>query len=416
MLGNSFNVVDFIKQHLTDDFTTRLSSFLGENRDKTQAGLNAAVPGLLGGLGSAASTSEGARRLASAIDNSDESILGNLGGMFGKGYSIDSSLDLLRSIMGGGSLSEFSGNLGRSSGLSGRAISSVLAFLVPIVLGGLKRVMRSGGLESSDIRNLLSSQRANIAAAMPKEMAEMAAGTYGGAPLREVTDETYGAPRVASRNRTNETYTGTRTERTRPGWVSWILPLALVVGALGLIWNLASRPTVRAGREETRTAERYRGPNDEYKLGGGTSLEALTMKYQSVLREARAQGVQFSSIRLQDGKLLLKGTAPSVEAVNKVMDEIKRVNPGLDEIVADFTVASSLAPSPMMPESRSEATGTGATDTQAYTVKRGDTLTSISKQFYGNPRDYTRIFDANQKQIGNKNVIRVGQELMIPKN
>jgi nucleoid-associated protein YgaU len=142
------------------------------------------------------------------------------------------------------------------------------------------------------------------------------------------------------------------------------------------------------------------------------------MKYQSVLREARAQGVQFSSIRLQDGKLLLKGTAPSVEAVNKVMDEIKRVNPGLDEIVADFTVASSLAPSPVLPESRSEATGTGATDsgTQAYTVKRGDTLTSISKQFYGNPRDYTRIFDANQKQIGNKNVIRVGQELMIPKN
>jgi len=142
------------------------------------------------------------------------------------------------------------------------------------------------------------------------------------------------------------------------------------------------------------------------------------MKYQSVIRVARAQGGQFSSIRLQDGKLALKGTAPSVEAVNKVMDEIKRVNPGLDEIVADFSVASSLAPAPALPESRSEATGTEATvsGTQTYTVKRGDTLTSISRQFYGNPRGYVRIFDANQKQIGNKNVIRVGQELMIPKD
>ena len=418
MLGNSFNVIDLIKGFLTDDFTTRMSSFLGESREKTQAGLSAAVPGLLGGLDSAASTSEGARRLASAIDDSDDSILGNLGGMFGKGYSIDPSLGVLRSIMGGGSLSEFTNNLGRSSGLSGRAISSLLAFLAPIVLGGLKRAMRSTGLESSEIRNLLSSQRANIAAAMPKGMAERGAGTYAGETLREVTEETYGAPRVASRSRTTETYTGTRTERVRPGWVNWILPLALVAGALGLIWHLASRPTVHAGREETRTTERARGLNDEFKFGGGASLDALKIKYQSVFQEARAQGIQLSSVRWQDGKLVLKGTAPSVEAVNKVMDEIKRVNPRIDDIVADFSVASLVAPAPALPESRSEATGTGATEsvTKTYIVKRGDTLTSISRQFYGNPKDYTRIFDANQKQIGNKNVIRVGQELMIPMN
>jgi LysM repeat protein len=409
MLGNSFNLVDLIKGHLTDDFTTRLSSVLGENREKTQAGLNAAVPSLLAGLGNVASTSDGAQRLASAVDNSDDSILGSLGGLFSKGYSIDSGLGILRSIMGGGGLSEFTGNLGKFSGLSGRTVSSLLGFLVPVVLGGLKRAMRTGGLASSDIPSLLSSQRANIAAAMPSGIAET---------LGEVTEEPYATPRAASRSRMTETYSGSRPETPRPGWLAWILPLALVAGALGLIWHLASRPTVQAGREETRTTERARGLNDEMKFRGQASLDALRAKYQSVFREAQAQGVQLSSVRVQDGKLVLQGTAPSLEAANKVWAEIKRVNPGLDEIVADFSVASSLAPALTPPESSSEAaeSGTAESSTQTYTVKAGDTLSSISKQFYGNAKDYTRIFDANQKQIGNKNVIKIGQELMIPMN
>jgi len=51
---------------------------------------------------------------------------------------------------------------------------------------------------------------------------------------------------------------------------------------------------------------------------------------------------------------------------------------------------------------------------QMYTVKPGDTLSKISKQFYGNASEYMRIFNANKDQLTDPNKINVGQELKIP--
>ena len=55
-------------------------------------------------------------------------------------------------------------------------------------------------------------------------------------------------------------------------------------------------------------------------------------------------------------------------------------------------------------------------DTQAtYTVKRGDSLTRISREFYGSG-DYTdAIYQANKDVLSSPNALRVGQKLKIPK-
>nr|MBA3806640.1 LysM peptidoglycan-binding domain-containing protein [Acidobacteriota bacterium] len=50
-----------------------------------------------------------------------------------------------------------------------------------------------------------------------------------------------------------------------------------------------------------------------------------------------------------------------------------------------------------------------------YTVKSGDTLSKISKQFYGDSDDYMRIFYANRETLNDPNKIQVGQKLNIPK-
>ena len=52
--------------------------------------------------------------------------------------------------------------------------------------------------------------------------------------------------------------------------------------------------------------------------------------------------------------------------------------------------------------------------TQWYEVKKGDTLSKIAKQFYGDPSLYTKIFEANQDQLKNPDVIQIGQKLRIP--
>lgn len=51
-----------------------------------------------------------------------------------------------------------------------------------------------------------------------------------------------------------------------------------------------------------------------------------------------------------------------------------------------------------------------------YTVVAGDNLSFISKKFYGSPNHWNDIYEANKDVIGdNPNLIRVGQELKIPK-
>ena len=49
-----------------------------------------------------------------------------------------------------------------------------------------------------------------------------------------------------------------------------------------------------------------------------------------------------------------------------------------------------------------------------YTVKSGDTLSKIAKEFYGDALKYTVIFEANKPMLDNPDKIYVGQTLRIP--
>jgi LysM repeat protein len=401
MPANSLNLVDLIKGYLSDSVIGQMSSSMDESGEKTRLGINAAVPGLLAGFDRAASTPEGVRRINAAVDDADDSILGGLSGMFGRGFPTESGAGTLRSILGGGGLSDLAGSVGRFSGMSGRSVTSLLGMLAPVIFAVLRKVARSGS-SYLDIPGLLANQRSNIAAAMPSGF-----------------QETSTTPRAVHRG--VEEDTEVRHERRGSAW-RWILPLALLAGALGLIWQVARHQprqaafrtpsTVEAGRERT-----------------ALTLEELKNKYRSVLREAQTNGVQINELLLKDGKLWMRGTAPSQEAVDKVWSEIRRVNPGLTEINADFKVKPAARSSSVLPPAHdpSSSTDHGATapsalprvdesdtDANTYTVKRGDTLGSISEHFYGNRGDYKRILDANKNEIANQDFISPGQELTIP--
>ena len=63
---------------------------------------------------------------------------------------------------------------------------------------------------------------------------------------------------------------------------------------------------------------------------------------------------------------------------------------------------------------QSNAPSQEPTAQRTYTVKKGDSLWNIAKQFYGNGALYTKIYDANTKAIANPNLIYVGQVFVIP--
>jgi nucleoid-associated protein YgaU len=129
-------------------------------------------------------------------------------------------------------------------------------------------------------------------------------------------------------------------------------------------------------------------------------FEELKNKYSSVLRLIEQLEIRLQNLHVQDDKLFIRGAAGSQEIKNKVWDQIKLVNPTYEDLTANITIDASLAPPPPK-----ETT---------YTVKPGDTLSKISKQFYGEANKYIRIFEANRDQLNDPNLIKVGQVLKIP--
>jgi LysM repeat protein len=51
---------------------------------------------------------------------------------------------------------------------------------------------------------------------------------------------------------------------------------------------------------------------------------------------------------------------------------------------------------------------------RSYTVRPGDTLSSIAQRFYRNPAHWRWIYDANRSKISNPDSIYVGEKLTIP--
>ena len=151
-----------------------------------------------------------------------------------------------------------------------------------------------------------------------------------------------------------------------------------------------------------------RGASDaEQQQGAQQRFNELKQRYQTVLTTADNEHIQFQNLHVQDNKLFIKGIAPSEEAKNKFWDQIKLVNPNADDITADLSVDTSRAMG-------AAAGGGESSGGQTYEVKSGDNLSKISKQFYGDPNEYMRIFYANRNELKDPDKIQVGQKLVIP--
>lgn len=138
-------------------------------------------------------------------------------------------------------------------------------------------------------------------------------------------------------------------------------------------------------------------------------FDELKQKYSTALSVLDQQHIQLYNLHLQDNKLFLRGVAPSQEAIDQVWNQIKLVNPNADDVTLELSVAQSQA--------QTAAANTGQTSQQGgqtYTVKGGDTLSKISKQYYGDSNEFMRIFYANRDKLNDPNKIQVGQQLVIP--
>jgi nucleoid-associated protein YgaU len=136
-------------------------------------------------------------------------------------------------------------------------------------------------------------------------------------------------------------------------------------------------------------------------------IEQLKTKYQSVLNFIQSQGVQLQNVNMEGDKLLIRASAPSADLKNKVWDQIKLVDPSASDLIADIQAPPAAA-------AAAASAGGAPTAARTYTVQAGDSLSKISKQFYGDANKYMKIFEANKDKLTDPNKVNVGTELLIP--
>ena len=125
---------------------------------------------------------------------------------------------------------------------------------------------------------------------------------------------------------------------------------------------------------------------------------------------------------------------PNVAAASAIKTYIETQNLGLTELVVTYVATSGVvtlagnAPSTEASEKASLAAGNVANVTQVdnnlvapaadpaqyHEVVRGDTLSAISKKFYGDANKYPVIFEANKPMLSHPDKIYPGQALRIP--
>jgi nucleoid-associated protein YgaU len=122
----------------------------------------------------------------------------------------------------------------------------------------------------------------------------------------------------------------------------------------------------------------------------------LREKYNHAIQTAKNLKMEgFAEER--GGKLYFTGTVKNQDEVNQIWDAIKTVPDWRQDIVAEVKIDAAAAET-----------------AKTYTVRAGDTLSKIAKEFLGDANAYMKIFDANKGVLSDPDKIKPGQVLTIP--
>lgn len=106
-------------------------------------------------------------------------------------------------------------------------------------------------------------------------------------------------------------------------------------------------------------------------------------------------GIEGFSVSVDGDKAVVNGSAPNQAIREKVILAAGNVK-GIASVEDHIKVDS------------------GVGEGQFYTVKSGDSLSKIAKEFYGDPMQYPKIFEANKPMLSDPDKIYPGQTLRIP--
>ena len=141
-----------------------------------------------------------------------------------------------------------------------------------------------------------------------------------------------------------------------------------------------------------------------------------------VIKHIENSGVDVSNMKttFAQGVVTLSGYVPNQEQKEKAVltagniAGVSRVQDNLILGQKPADVAAAEKAEIEAAEAEADKPGEAAWESKTYTVKSGDTLGKIAKQFYGSASKYPKIFEANQPMLKDPDKIYPGQVLRIP--
>lgn len=129
------------------------------------------------------------------------------------------------------------------------------------------------------------------------------------------------------------------------------------------------------------------------------SAATATTNVEAIKKYIQAQGLKVDNLDVSfdsaQGKVKISGKVADQATKEKVLLCCGNIH-GVSSVDDNLSVASPTVAS------------------QYYTVKSGDTLSKISKQYYGDANKYAQIFEANRPMLTSPDKIYPGQALRIP--
>ncbi len=123
---------------------------------------------------------------------------------------------------------------------------------------------------------------------------------------------------------------------------------------------------------------------------------SVKAKYQGVLNLGEQLGIKDGNVTEEGGVLKIKGVANTPYEKNLLWDKIKQLG---GENATDIKANISVADDSVF---------------HRHTVAGGESLSKISKHYYGDAMKYKQIFEANTNILKNPDVIHPDQVLVIP--
>ena len=176
----------------------------------------------------------------------------------------------------------------------------------------------------------------------------------------------------------------------------------------------ATRKHAATAKAKQQAAVRAKKIAERQKVSKAKEIAAEAKKGEQLLDHVTKLGLKGRklNVRFDDGTAFVSGTVANRATKERIILAVGNVE-GVAQVRDSLRVTpAKKGPNTAAARARRKATGSAQA---MYTVKSGDTLSKIAKQFLGDANRYPEIFKANQPMLTDPDMIQVGQVLRIPK-